>query len=509
MAVCILVTGCGAGRGSPAEPRSGAAEELDAGVGLESSNGEGSSGRDEAAVGDLGSSEGPTLNWVNTIGSRFDEYAAVVDDLPNGDVVVAGVFSGRLDLDPGPGSSEVIATGNMDVFVVRLGASGDVLWSRGFGGPGRDRIWAVATDEAGNVILGGDFESEVDFDPGVGSALRRPQGAKDLFVLKLDPEGNLDWVHTFGGVGEDHLTDLETFPDSSIVVVGYFFDTVDFGVQGSSDSRAAVGGRDVFVTRIDPRGRPRWTQTFGGAGEDLGNCVAVNDREEIYIGGRFNMEADFDPGPGQVLRSSEYGADDAFVLALDGQGHHRWVRVIDGIERQTVLAIAATEGRVVASGTFDGTLATGPGGVPSEGRSDIFFTSFETAAGTVERVETLGGLGDESIGDLELDADGGLLATGGFAGKLDFAPGEEHRELECLGPHDGFILRLEPDLTLDWVWTVGGDARDFALGVVSLEPGSLVVVGGFNRTVDFDPSLEVEERNAAGYIDIFTAQLSY
>jgi len=140
-------------------------------------------------------------------GQRFDSdllggINAVAMDT-DGTVIIGGEFSGTVDFDILDGGTPLTAAGDgrdSDGFVAALTREGEPLWSLAIAGVGDDSVRAVACDGEGNVVVGGLFESQVDFGtPPNGLAVFDSQGKEDGFLAKYTSQGDLLWVETFGG----------------------------------------------------------------------------------------------------------------------------------------------------------------------------------------------------------------------------------------------------------------------------------------------------------------------
>lgn len=144
-----------------------------------------SSGRSDVFVVRLDTRGQPT--WASSFGGESADYGYGVALAPNGEAVVTGRFAGAVDLDEERPGAELTAAGRSDAFVVAYGSSGELRWSKSFGGDGLDRGQNVAIGDASLVVTGA-FEEEVAFidAPMTGSA-QRANGATDLFVLNILP----------------------------------------------------------------------------------------------------------------------------------------------------------------------------------------------------------------------------------------------------------------------------------------------------------------------------------
>lgn len=109
--------------------------------------------------------------------------------------------------------------------------------------------------------------------------------------------------------------------------------------------------------------------------------------------------------------------------------------------------------------------------------------------------------------DMTVSPMGNVLVAGSFS-IADFDPSIRPEEHLSNGGTDGYVLNLHPDGALAWVYTVGGIESDSVYGVATDSTGAVFVAGGFQRTVDFDPTDEVDEREASsGEWDSFIVKL--
>jgi len=132
--------------------------------------------------------------WVATWGGTSSDESNDVAADENGQIYVAGWFSGTSDFDPGPGTSEIVSNGQEDAFVSVLSPGGLLVWARGWGGTYDDNGWGVADDDHGNVFAAGPFYSlDVDFDPGPGIDEHDAVGETDAFLVKFLPNGYWEW----------------------------------------------------------------------------------------------------------------------------------------------------------------------------------------------------------------------------------------------------------------------------------------------------------------------------
>jgi hypothetical protein len=155
------------------------------------------------------------LDITGSAGTAIAQRVAV--DV-NGNTLVAGTFTGTVDLDPRVGQSLLTSAGSNDVFVAKFSAANELLWARRFGGSGDDRANALAVDSSGTVYVGGRFEQTAAFDPSVSAASLSSAGGPDAFIGSLDAAGTPLRINSYGGVGFDEVNALGLQQDGNLVL---------------------------------------------------------------------------------------------------------------------------------------------------------------------------------------------------------------------------------------------------------------------------------------------------
>lgn len=141
--------------------------------------------------------------------------------------------------------------------------SGTLVAQRQMTEDGFEEPLAIAVDAAGNVLVGGKFSLRLD----LGCGQRTGAGAQDAFVAKLaSTTGACLWSHSFGGLGNDHITALAVDPAGNVVVGGHFGST-SITIPGGS-TFVSQGQYDVFYASFDENGGHRWDHAAGGSGQD-------------------------------------------------------------------------------------------------------------------------------------------------------------------------------------------------------------------------------------------------
>jgi hypothetical protein len=250
---------------------------------------------------------GPTGSWVwaASAGASGWETALAVSTLSDGSAIVTGSLSGTATF----GGTTVTVAGSSAAFVARISASGSWLWATGADGAVAGR--AVASSSDGSAVIAGQFYNPATF----GGTTLTSAGGSDLFVAKVDANGDWAWATGTGSTGFDLANGVAAAADGSTIVVGQFEGTVAFG----GTSLTTNAGRDVFVARISTTGAWIWATSAGSVENDEGFGVASTGDGSIYVVGEFRQSATF----GETVLVS-LGGRDLFVARLNSLGAWSW-----------------------------------------------------------------------------------------------------------------------------------------------------------------------------------------
>jgi len=190
------------------------------------------------------------LLWVKQIQTPAFAYAQSISSDAMGNVYVAGIFDGTVDFDPGTGVFNLQSKGAYDIFVQKLDANGSFLWAKQIGGSSFDHVETITTDQEGNVYTTGGFYETVDFDPNIGSAALTSVGGYDVFIQKMDANGNLIWVKQMGGTSDDYSKYIQVDRGGNVYTIGYYKGTADFDPNSGVTNLLSKGESDIFIQKL-------------------------------------------------------------------------------------------------------------------------------------------------------------------------------------------------------------------------------------------------------------------
>lgn len=309
-------------------------------------------------------------------GTTFDYGFGIFADTA-GNIYTTGYFQNTVDFNPGGGTFNLISAGVQDIFVCKLDSSGSFAWARGIGGTSDDEGLGISLYSTGYLYVTGWFLGTVDFDPGAGTADLISAGSFDIFILKLDSNGNYVWAKALGGISDDRGQAVSADASGNVYTTGWFNGTADFDPDDVGVfNLTSLGGSDIFVSKLDSGGNFVWARTMGGTVSDVGYGIAVDSSGNVYTTGSFGDTADFDPGE-ETFNLSSVGNEDIFISKLDSNGGFVWAKAMGGPSRDYGYDIAVSAaGAVHATGYFQGAADFDPGpgtvNLVSAGFEDIF-----------------------------------------------------------------------------------------------------------------------------------------
>jgi hypothetical protein len=298
--------------------------------------------------------------WARKLGgaSGVNAYALAIDASAN--VYTTGYFVGTADLDPGAATYTVASAGSTDVYVSKLDASGNFVWGKAMGGPDIDVAYAITADASGNVYSTGNFQTTCDFDPGAATYTVAAGGGADIFISKLDANGNFVWAKTMLSATGNNSGGRSIKADASnnIYTGGFFSGTVDFNPAAATYT-LSTPGLNAFVSKLDAGGNFVWAKQLKSNGSSIVYALTLDASANVYNTGSYNGTADFDPGAATNTVTAT-GGDDAYILKLDAAGNFIWVQDLGGpagySNGANGIALNTLSGTIYLTGQFDATV---------------------------------------------------------------------------------------------------------------------------------------------------------
>ncbi len=362
----------------------------------------------------VGCTPAPRLNesktWQKTYGGTGFDGAQCIQQTNDGGYITVGW-------------TDSFGSGGYDGYVLKLDGSGELEWQRTFGGSQDDWFNCVRQTSDGGYI-------------GVGWTYSYGEGLADVYVVKLDRNGEVTWQKTYGGNGFDEGYSVEQTEDGGFIIVG--------------ESNSFVSGPvDVYIVKIDANGDLKCQKTYGSDGSDEAFCIRKTSDGGYIISGRSD--------------SQNTGMYDAYILKLNEEGIVEWGKTFGGDDWDEARSICQTN----------------DGGYIAVGITNSFDSEWDAYAfkidanGTLQWQNHFGGTGSDEAHDVCQTSDNSYMIAGVT---YSFGSGG-----------DVYLLRLGEDGNLRWVKTYGGSTLDEANSICHTFDDGYIIAG---RTDSFGAGLD-------------------
>lgn len=420
--------------------------------------------------------------WSQSFGTELSQSMRSVAVDADRNVFVFGDFEGTVSFG---GDYLEAPNGKSDLILAKYDHFGNHIFSKRYGDSSNQYATQVTVDDAGNVILLGRAFGTVTFSGDLADVLDA-RGTDDVFVAKLDNDGNHIWSRIFGGNDPDRAERVTVDSDGDVLVTGTFTGTVDLG----SGPFISNGARDAFVLKLDgTAGVHMFSMRIGGTGDDYGFGISSDRENNIYIAGRFADTVEI----GSTTRTSN-GGSDIYVAQLSPNGDAQWSRSYGSQDDDTAYDLeVAPNGNVVVTGAASGTINFGGGSRMGQGMRDIFVLTLDDAGSHV-RSAIFGDENDQfqttfdtnTWSAVDIDAAGNIYLTGPLVGSVSFGAGQT---LTSAGGTDAFFAKLSPTYSLLSGNRYGRTGTEIALDVAVSSDGYVHLSGRmFSSSLDFGAS---------------------
>ncbi|MEO1411974.1 MAG: hypothetical protein AAFW73_18945, partial [Bacteroidota bacterium] len=209
--------------------------------------------------------------WDRTIGGSRDDMCLTLTQLADGNYLLGG-----LSASPISGEKTAVDYGSNDFWLVKIDPVGNILWDRTYGGSGDDQLRNLLVAADGSLVLGGLSDSPIS-----GSKTQASRGGQDFYVVKTDPNGNVQWDGRYGGVANEDLYRLRENSKGNFALTGYSSSGI-----GGDKSEGNRGDQDFWMVLIDAAGNKLYDRTYGGAEGEYASEIWVTPERGYLLGGQ-------------------------------------------------------------------------------------------------------------------------------------------------------------------------------------------------------------------------------
>ncbi|REL32972.1 hypothetical protein DYD21_14245 [Rhodohalobacter sp. SW132] len=368
-----------------------------------------------------------TTNFL-TIGGSGGDYGQSIYQTGDGGFIVSGLTTSTDGI-----FSESFAEGR-SIFVIKFNIVGDKQWVKTFNG--HEGATSIVQSHDGGYILTGHSRS-ID-----GNYSNADPGLKNLYIIKLNSLGEIQWEKKIGGSDNDEVSSIAQLHNGSIVLTG-----------GTSSNDGDFSGmnseqRGIFVIKLDSDGNTQLIKIISG---NNWSSSVINTHD-----GGFALTG--------------HAGSNIIIIKFNSDGKKQWTKTYGGTEWDMGNSIIqAKDGGFILTGGF--TSNDGDFHEVNKGGWNIPVIKLDSL-GEIEWVKTFGGSGYQELGhSISLTQDGGFILTGETSSNDGDFMGLNQ------GETDIFVIKLKSSGDTQWVKTFGGSGFDNGYSVTQIEDGDYVVTG--------------------------------
>lgn len=334
-----------------------------------------------------------------------------------------------------------------------FGQSPSIEWQKSLGGSEIENAYSIQQTTDGGYIVAGYSYSNDDQVSG-------NHGMRDIWLIKLDEVGNLEWQRSLGGIGDDEARSVQQTADGGYIVAGYTS-------ANGGDVNGYIGLNDYWIVKLDAVGNIQWQKPLGGSWKEEAYSIQQTTDGGYIVCGRSESN-NFDV-------SSTHGFYDCWVVKLDASGNIQWERSLGGSGYEEAHFIRQTSdgGYIIAgsSNSTDGDLTS------SHGEYDAWIVKLDPT-GNIEWQKSLGGTATDAATAIQQSTDGGYIVVGSSSSS-DGDATVNH------GSSDYWIVKLDETGNIQWQKSLGGSSDEGPSAVQQTIDGGYIV-GGYTKSTDGD-----------------------
>ncbi|MEM9142037.1 MAG: hypothetical protein AAGA86_03550 [Bacteroidota bacterium] len=312
------------------------------------------------------------MQWNKTYGGSKDDRGQSVIQTVDGGYAITGYAMSS----DGDGSQN---EGFHDNWILKLDASGDIIWERSFGFSGHDHSYDLVQASDGGFFFIGFLDITAARTDGFSEKGLSPSptahGVGEFWGTKIDASGNLEWRRYFGGTNNDRAHAVVQSNDGGFVMAG-FSESDDFDISNTK------GSYDFWVLKVSGQGELLWERSYGGTGIEIAQDIAqTDDGNYVITGHTFSTDTDV---------TENHGESDMWLIKISDTGELIWQRTFGGSGFDAAESVRlASDGGFVLSGNSK---SSDQDATENGGENDIWVLK-TNAEGQLQWQKSLGGAG--------------------------------------------------------------------------------------------------------------------
>lgn len=262
------------------------------------------------------------IEWNKLFGGSGYEYRPKVVEANNGDFIIAceSSYSGI------SGDISDAGNGDYDIWIFRIDPNGNLLWDKMYGGSNSDYLPSILKASSGGYLVGCHSESNYS-----GDITDNNNGFWDIWVFKIDEDGNIEWNNLYGGNQGEYLPQFLNAPDG-----GYLIGAISQSSNSGDVTDSSNGSDDLWLIKINAIGQIEWNELYGGSNAPIDISMA-NSKDNGYL-----IASIENSGKSGDITDESNGQTDVWLLKIDANGQILWDNLIGGDKAEMTPCLRST-----------------------------------------------------------------------------------------------------------------------------------------------------------------------
>lgn len=350
-----------------------------------------------------------TLLWQQTYGGSDDDRGTDIINTNDGGLALLG-YSKSTDIDISENA------GAQDFWMIKITSEGTISWQKTFGFLGADIGSSLVQTSDNGYLITGVLDVSASNGQGNAKSTQTQHAGGDVWAIKLDSSGDLEWSRYFGGSFTDTPFGVVETLDNSFIIIASS-DSEDFNISNN------LGTYDFWILKISNDGNLIWEKSFGGSEIDEPRGItSTNDGNFIIVGDTRSSDQDV---------TNNNGGADLWMLKISSEGDKIWQKTFGGSSFDVARSISKTQdnGFIIAGNT-----RSSDGGFTNQGQNDAWILKVDNNGNKIWE-NFVGGSQNEFLFDaIELNNQSIIAVGESSSNDIDI--------LENKGFSDGIIIKL-------------------------------------------------------------------
>jgi Secretion system C-terminal sorting domain len=427
-------------------------------------------------------SQAPNIQWQKTFGGSNYDLLNNILNTADGGYLFSGYSYSTIS-----GDKTEVNFGSSDYWIVKTDSTGSIEWQKNFGGTELDSPVPILKTSDGGYLIAGNSISDISGNKTVPKIL---YSWDDLWLLKLDSFGNVQWQKNIGGSANDWILSMVEATDG-----GFVLGAASYSSNTGDKTEISIGGggtSDYWIIKIDSFGNIIWQNTIGSVDLDKDvMSVLKTDDGGYLIGGSSNGTISADKS------QNTKGNFDCWIVKLNALGNVLWDKTIGGSQKDELRGMIKTsDGNYLICASSNSNIS-GDKTSNCIGGNDLWFIKIDSN-GTVLWDKTVGGSGNEdTFSFIEVNNN---IYIGAYSDSNISGNKTENNK----GYNDFWIIKTDNNCNVIWDKTIGGNQNEYCTKIIyNLIENSIIIGGSSLSNISFDKT-----ENSRGFYDYWIIKLN-